>query len=159
MRGVSAAIRRRSSGVSIVGSPVEPMKSSAAVPWSSGKRRSVRNAPKSTEPAALNGVTSATNEPSSGILAMDPSPEVSGRRVRVSPAHREYTPLSPVEAVPLAHQREVLRLRHRAARRDELLVALALAAGDEPARVLAHEGAEPRGGGRARPFHPPRAAP
>ena len=66
---VSTTTCLRSSGESIVGSPVEPMKSTALVPWSSWKRRSVRKASKSTEPSWLKGVINATNDPS--ILSLD----------------------------------------------------------------------------------------
>ena len=53
-----------SSGESNEVSPVEPMKSTARVPCFSWKSSSARNAPKSSAPSLLNGVTSATNEPS-----------------------------------------------------------------------------------------------
>jgi hypothetical protein len=59
-----------SSGASIEVSPVEPMISTARVPWSSWNLSSVRYAPKSTAPSLLNGVMSATKEPSICILAM-----------------------------------------------------------------------------------------
>ena len=52
-----------SSGESIEVSPVEPMISTAEVPWSSWNFSRVRNAAKSTEPSLLNGVIRATNEP------------------------------------------------------------------------------------------------
>src|SRR5512134_1678190 len=57
-------------GESIEVSPVEPMMRTAHVPWSSWNLSNVRNAPKSIEPSLLNGVISATNEPSILILAM-----------------------------------------------------------------------------------------
>ena len=59
-----------SSGESIEVSPVEPMISTAEVPWSSWNFSRVRNAAKSTEPSLLNGVMSATNEPVIFCLGM-----------------------------------------------------------------------------------------
>ncbi len=59
-----------SSGDSMEVSPVEPMISTAAVPWRSWKRSRDRNAAKSTEPSLLNGVISATNEPVIFCLGM-----------------------------------------------------------------------------------------
>ena len=63
-----------SSGDSIEVSPVEPMISTADVPWSSWNFSSVRNAAKSTEPSLLNGVIRATNEPVSILAATFRSP-------------------------------------------------------------------------------------
>ena len=54
---------RRSSGDSSETSPVEPMISTAAVPWSSWNFNRLRNALKSTLPSRLNGVTMATKDP------------------------------------------------------------------------------------------------
>src|SRR5918995_3138848 len=59
-----------SSGASIEVSPVEPMISTAAVPWVSWNLSSVRNAAKSTESSLLNGVISATNEPVSFLFGI-----------------------------------------------------------------------------------------
>ena len=65
---VSMMICCFSSGDSIEVSPVEPMISTAAVPWLSWNFSSVRNAAKSTEPSLLNGVIRATNEPVSFLF-------------------------------------------------------------------------------------------
>ena len=56
-----------SSGESIEVSPVEPMISTAEVPWLSWNFNKVRKAAKSTVPSLLNGVISATNEPVSSF--------------------------------------------------------------------------------------------
>jgi hypothetical protein len=92
MRGVfifavSAMICFFSSGASIDVSPVEPMISTAAVPWPSWNFSRVRNAPKSTEPSLLNGVMSATNEPVSNLVDIPTSSsrDLPGRSFAVMP--------------------------------------------------------------------------
>src|SRR4051812_613273 len=60
----------RSSRDSRLTSPVEPRISTAAVPCSSWSARLVRNPSKSTVPSRLNGVMTATKEPSTRSFAM-----------------------------------------------------------------------------------------